>query len=133
MVGLGEGLGQQGGVRHGERTTRPEGGASADGGQGGGGGLGAGEGRTYVSRQGRRALYSRSARQLASSGPMVASRERARLGDGGQTTDECGSGTWRGAELQASRGAGGPGKARPRAARGTVAEVARRGAAQARL
>jgi hypothetical protein len=54
MVGLGEDLGRQGGVGHGERTTRPEGGAGAGGGQGGGGGLGTVEGRTCTSRQGRR-------------------------------------------------------------------------------
>jgi hypothetical protein len=37
---------------------------------------------------------------------------------------DTGHGTWRGAELKASRGAGGLGKARPRAARGGNVEAA---------
>jgi hypothetical protein len=36
------------------------------------------------------------------------------------TVGDAGRGTWRGAELKASRGAGGMGKVRPRAARGAA-------------
>jgi hypothetical protein len=44
---------------------------------------------------------------------------------GGRAVGDAGRGTWRGAELKASRGAGDLGKARPRAAHSADAEAAR--------